>query len=371
MEGESSQQEEREEQAPSPTGLSKRSAPPLKDATKSCRKKSKSENVHLPASDVRSNYHRIFETIFNGCQKAVATKHLKSMCTDDCVMVIRSVNNPFGPNYRELRGIESMVEYVDTALEAIPDCIFAITDSKFFRKPQNESIIISSYTTNGRMIYTIDTLNSEDVEDIDSAISGLQMLYQGSCGAEASAQDETVQLVCQQVESAVSKIEASNPSKTGSAKPTDALYSFVYAGHPVDTLAAAAAVTEKSSGSNTTAVSPASIARSSLSAIPAAAVVVPPARTVTVEPFDYRAKFSETGASLFEPALPLGEEEEDDLFNLEIKAATAAATAAAAAAASSSSGECGDVRLFSSTAVAYKGAMWLFLFHAHVPSVLF
>jgi hypothetical protein len=178
MENSTPMQDSEEETCGSPLANSKRPAPLLKDATKCTRKKSKSEHVHLPSNDVRSNYHLIFETIFNGCQKSVATKHFKNICTEDCALVSRSVNNPFGPNYREIRGIESMVEYVDTALEAIPDCIFKITDSKFFRKPQNESVIIASYTTNGRMIYTLDTLNSEDVEDIDSAISGLQMLYQ-------------------------------------------------------------------------------------------------------------------------------------------------------------------------------------------------
>lgn len=250
----------------SPSCLNGKRQPQFKDTNKIPRKKAKSEHVHLPASDVRSNYHRIFEMIFNGCPKSVAAKNFRSICSEDCVFVSKSINNPFGPNYREVRGVSSMVEYVDAALEAIPDCIFAILDTKFFRKPQNESVIISSYTVNGRMIFTVDTLDTEDVEDIDSAISGLQvrsvrkphlklliilksslpfrfvqMLYQGRCGS-GDAQDisEAAQIICDNVgksaAAAAIKKEKEEQLTTGRDDP---LYSFVY--QPTANEAAAAA----------------------------------------------------------------------------------------------------------------------------------
>jgi hypothetical protein len=294
---------------------------------------------------VRSNYHRTLETVFNGCHKTIAVKHFKAMCSEDCVMVIRAVNNPFGPNYREMRGIESMVEYVDTALEAVPDMIFAITDSKFFRKPQNESMVISSYTANGRMIYTIDTLNSEDVEDIGSAISGLQMLYQGGSGADASAEDATVQLVCDRVESAVSKLEASNANNsTNNSGPTtaasngvgsEALYSFIYSTNNNniipggdDKTSSKSADTPGSSINSDSSIPPIS---SLADAVASQDNPVPAVRAVTVEPFDYSAKFSQTGASLFDPSSAMGalgvsegDDDDDDLADIGLNTAAAA-----------------------------------------------
>lgn len=275
---------------------------PSKDA-KNSRKKTKTEHVHLPTSDVRSNYHRIFETIFNGCQKSIATKHFRNVCIEDCVLVSRSINNPFGPNYREVRGIESMVEYVDTSLEAIPDCIFAILDTKFFRKPQAESMIISSYTVNGRIIYTIDSLDTEDIEDIDSAISGLQMLYQGGCGTGATDAVDAAHIVCSKVESAVSKEADKSSSKIGhSTSASDALYSFVYQPAAADTLT--------SRGSSFPTLNPSAGANGAASGN-------------SVEPFDYSLKFTSTGASLFEASSNSEDNEDDDLALLGIGAATA------------------------------------------------
>mmetsp|Transcript_62403 Transcript_62403/g.122759 ORF Transcript_62403/g.122759 Transcript_62403/m.122759 type:complete len:529 (+) Transcript_62403:3-1589(+) len=350
--------QESEEEPTSPLPSTKRPAPLLKDATKFSRKKNRSENAHLPASDVRSNYHRILETIFNGCQKAEATKHFKSICSDDCVMISRSVNNPFGPNYRELRGIESMVEFVDTSLEAVPDCIFAITDSKFFRKPQNESMIISSYTVNGRMIYTVDRLESEDVEDIDSAISGLQMLYQGgSCGG---AEAEAVQFVCNQVESAASKIGTTNTGGIRNLQndpaptPADALYAFVYntatasqqlSGSSTSaTYAGGCAGMEASRAPNPLPISALADAASRAQCIPTPPPAVvfsapsqnttqptqpapPPAPPAVVEPFDYSMKFTNTGASLFEPSIP-NSDEDDDIEEMGRRVAAAAGAVA-------------------------------------------
>lgn len=143
------------------------------------RKKQKIEHFNLPANDIRSTYPKIFESLLNGCQKNIAYKQLKSICSEDCIMVTRSLNNPFGPNYREVHDIDAMVEMFDVFVEAVPDCIFSILDSKIYRKDKNESTIVSSYTINGQMVYTIETLGPEDIEDLDGAISGLQMLQNG------------------------------------------------------------------------------------------------------------------------------------------------------------------------------------------------
>lgn len=294
----------------SPDKSLKRPAP-TKDV-KNSRKKPKTEHVHLPASDVRSNYHRIFETIFNGCQKSIASKHFRSVCIEDCILVSRSINNPFGPNYREVRGIDSMVEYVDTSLEAIPDCIFAILDTKFFRKPQAESMIISSYTVNGRIIYTIDSLDTEDIEDIDSAISGLQMLYQGGCGAGTTEAEDAAHIVCSKVESAVSKESEKPVSKLGhSNSASDALYSFVYQPAKTEAIATASSsfppLSSVSTGTSGTTTSSSSA----------------PSGGSPVEPFDYSLKFTSTGASLFEPGSSADDNEEEDLELLGISASTA------------------------------------------------
>lgn len=297
-------------QIPSPSAPPKRSASQAKVPSKPHRKRTKTENSQLPSNDIRCNYHRIIETIFNGCQKSIATEHFKSICADDCVLVSNSTHNPFGPNYRELRGIESMVEYVETALEAIPDCIFAITDSKFFRKAQNESMVIASYTVNGRMIYTIDALNGEDIEDIDSAISGLQMLYQGSCG-DNNTEAEAAKLVCEKMESAVSKIElSSSKSGNGSSVSTDSLYSFINPPPPPATTAVPLPMSALADA--------ASIAHAASSS-----------KLSTVEPFDYSAKFTKTGRSLFESASAPPDEEESALAEQCIRSVAAAAEVAA------------------------------------------
>ena len=119
------------------------------------RRKLKPDNFSLPANDIRSSYPRIYASIFNGCCTTTATKQFKSICIEECVLVVRSMNHPFGPNYREVRGIRSMVDFIDSAMEAVPDCIFNIIDTKFYRKPQHESAIISSYTINGKTYTTI------------------------------------------------------------------------------------------------------------------------------------------------------------------------------------------------------------------------
>jgi len=280
------------------------------------------------------------------------------------VFVSRSINNPFGPNYREVRGVSSMVEYVDAYLEAIPDCIFAILDSKFFRKAQNESMIISSYTVNGRMIFTVDTLDTEDVEDIDSAISGLQMLYQGHCGTGNADIDEAAQIICNNVQSAAIKKEEPYPSGKD-----DSLYSFVYQptanesaaaeamiastrsthnnssnsltsssyhdiktlsasngnhivkalpmdalrllSHSADSYTSAGGTTSSGvSGANSRDASPFNsngITLSTSTATTAPALVLAP-----VVPFDYSLKFTSTGASLFEPPTGASDDEDDE-----------------------------------------------------------
>jgi len=349
----------------SPTSVNgKRPPQQIKDGVKIPRKKPKSEHVHLPATDARSNYHKIFEMIFNGCPKSVAAKHFRSICAEDCVFVSRSINNPFGPNYREVRGVSSMVEYVDASLEAIPDCIFAILDSKFFRKSQNESMIISSYTVNGRMIFTVDSLDTEDVEDIDSAISGLQMLYQGHCGTGNDDIDEAAQIICNNVQSAAIKTEEPYPSGKD-----DSLYSFVYQptaneaaaaeamiastrsthnnssnsltstshhdmkalsaassnntvkalpmdalrllSHSADSYTSAGGTTSSGvSGTNSRDASPFNnngITLTTTATIPAPAVALAP-----VVPFDYSLKFTSTGASLFEPPTGASDDEDDE-----------------------------------------------------------
>lgn len=288
--------------------------------------------------------------IFNGCPKSVAAKHFRSICAEDCVFVSRSINNPFGPNYREVRGVSSMVEYVDAALEAIPDCIFAILDSKFFRKAQNESMIISSYTVNGRMIFTVDTLDTEDVEDIDSAISGLQMLYQGRCGSgnEEEDIDEAAQIICHNVQSAAAiKKEKEEGFPSGQE---DSLYSFVYQPSANEAAAAAAMIASTVSTSKPLHASASSDAVRALpmdslkilsqsadgyttggtvsvgvslansgnvspfngasSAHPSSSSLGLGLAAQGVVPFDYSLKFTSTGASLFEPSSASDEEDE-------------------------------------------------------------
>ncbi len=349
----------------SPTSINGKRPSQVKDGVKIPRKKPKSEHVHLPASDARSNYHKIFEMIFNGCPKSAAAKHFRSICAEDCVFVSRSINNPFGPNYREVRGVSSMVEFVDAYLEAIPDCIFAILDSKFFRKAQNESMIISSYTVNGRMIFTVDTLDTDDVEDIDSAISGLQMLYQGHCGTGNADIDEAAQIICNNVQSAAIKKEEPYPSGKD-----DSLYSFVYQptanesaaaeamiastrsthnnssnslasssnhdtktlsasngnhavkalpmdalrllSHSADSYTSAGGTTSSGvSGANSRDASPFNSNGITLS-ISTAATAVPALELAPVVPFDYSLKFTSTGASLFEPPTGTSDDEDDE-----------------------------------------------------------
>jgi len=146
----------------------------VKESSKSSRKKLKTDHLVLPVSDVRTKYPRIFESIYNGCYKSFAVRQFRKMCLEDCVMVVRSQHNPFGADYMEIHGIESMVEYIDTFIESVPDCIFSITETKFYRKPKYQSMVISSYTINGRAIYSIEAMEAaEDDEDISGAISGL------------------------------------------------------------------------------------------------------------------------------------------------------------------------------------------------------
>lgn len=132
--------------------------------------------------DIRRIIPQMFENIFNGLVKDQVAETFKQICADNFVIVTRSMDNPFGPNYREVQGHASCVAFADIIIEAVPDIVFTVVDSKFYKKPKNESVIVSSYTTHGHMLYAFDTTDVEDPDDIDGAVDGLQLLFKGSTG---------------------------------------------------------------------------------------------------------------------------------------------------------------------------------------------
>ena len=55
--------------------------------------------------DIRLSYPFLIEKIFNDTNKAYTFKKLTEICTNNCFIITRCINNnPYGPNYREVHG---------------------------------------------------------------------------------------------------------------------------------------------------------------------------------------------------------------------------------------------------------------------------
>jgi hypothetical protein len=112
----------------------------------------------IPLNDVRRSYPRMIEAILNRGLEDCESK-LRNICTADAdsfLLVLSAIEkvNPFGPVYQEVHGIGAASRYLNAYLSAIPDAVFAISESKFFKRlPGSE--IHCNFTFSGSVIHRI------------------------------------------------------------------------------------------------------------------------------------------------------------------------------------------------------------------------
>lgn len=59
--------------------------------------------------------------------------------------------------YIIVKGINSMVEFIDAYITALPDGLLTVLNSKIIFKDNSESEVISDFTYNGTCCYAVDT----------------------------------------------------------------------------------------------------------------------------------------------------------------------------------------------------------------------
>lgn len=135
----------------------------------------------IPLNDIRRTYPRLVEALLNRGQVDDIESKLSSICINDSsfLLIINAIEkeNPFGPIYQEIHGIQAASRCINAYFSAIPDSVFAILDSKFYKRSTG-SEIHCNYSFSGSIIHRIVIEDIEQTMDINNAIVGLQTLAQ-------------------------------------------------------------------------------------------------------------------------------------------------------------------------------------------------
>lgn len=168
----------------SQTKINAKSAPSSSSSKVKQKTKKKSNQLvqeTIPLNDIRRTYPRLIETIMNRGQVEDCENKLSSICVKDSsfLLIISAIEreHPYGPIYQEIHGIEAAAKCINAYFSAIPDSVFAIVDSKFYKKPIG-SEIHCNFSFSGSVIHRIVIEDIEQMNDISNAILGLQTLAQ-------------------------------------------------------------------------------------------------------------------------------------------------------------------------------------------------
>lgn len=99
--------------------------------------------------DLRHSYSRIIVDAFNTGNSTLMIDALKSFCAPNVSVreYFTGVDNPYGPNYRELCGYEAIATYWNIISSAIPDGIITVKNTKakpVAKVPDSFSMVIDS-----------------------------------------------------------------------------------------------------------------------------------------------------------------------------------------------------------------------------------
>eukprot|EP01033_Poteriospumella_lacustris_P018098 gene18098-12986_t len=117
----------------------------------------------------------------------------KIVAGDDFTFVVTTVEgeNPFGPVYREMKGLEAAIKFMSAYFQAVPDCIVHHTNLQFFKRKNGESVLKTDFTIAGCMAFKVVVDNADQVDDFKSAVEGLQGLQSAvQAGQEGDDQGE-------------------------------------------------------------------------------------------------------------------------------------------------------------------------------------
>lgn len=142
----------------------------------SCSKKMK----YAPFRENKKSIARVFVDAFNTGNFKHLSNCLKAFCTPDCILVesFIGVNNPFGPDFRELHGLNAILEYLHTIMNLVPDAVFDLHESRIrVRSKSGENTIVSRYTFSGTKLFDF-TIEQENVQQIDPTITRVESKLQ-------------------------------------------------------------------------------------------------------------------------------------------------------------------------------------------------
>ena len=165
------------------TAQKNKSAPSSSSRSKMKMKKKGNQLVQetIPLNDIRRTYPHLVQTMLNRGQVDDCESKLSSICVTDSsfLLIINAAEkeNPFGPIYQEIHGIQAASRCINAYFSAIPDSVFNISESKFYKRSIG-SEIHCTFSFSGSIIHRIVIEDLEQMHDISNAIMGLQTLAQ-------------------------------------------------------------------------------------------------------------------------------------------------------------------------------------------------
>lgn len=133
----------------------------------------------VPLNDVRRTYPSVFASLTSRAGlEEMRAQFSKIVAGDDFTLVVTTVEgeNPFGPVYREMKGLEAAIKFMSAYFQAVPDCIVHHTNLQFFKRKNGESVLKTDFTIGGCMAFKVVVDNADQVDDFRSAVEGLQGL---------------------------------------------------------------------------------------------------------------------------------------------------------------------------------------------------
>lgn len=148
----------------------------------------------VPLNDVRRTYPAVFASLTSRASlDEIRTQFSKIVAGEDFTFVITTLEgeNPFGPVYRENKGLEASIRFLAAYFQAVPDCIVTHSNMKFYKRKNGESILKTNFTITGCMAFKVLVNNAEQVDDFKCAVQGLQVLQ--SAFQPTSEHDDSIE----------------------------------------------------------------------------------------------------------------------------------------------------------------------------------
>lgn len=133
----------------------------------------------VPLNDIRRTYPSVFASLTSRAGlEEMRAQFSKIVAGDDFTFVVTTLEgeNPFGPVYREMKGLEAAIKFMSAYFQAVPDCIVHHTNLQFFKRKNGESVLKTDFTIAGCMAFKVVVDNADQVDDFKSAVEGLQGL---------------------------------------------------------------------------------------------------------------------------------------------------------------------------------------------------